>query len=323
MARRHGDRTVGRGVVAVAAVLAVFGAAPATASAASPWDRITTLTDTFMPVLRNPGGSLPGVNDWGCTPGAEHPEPVILVHGTFSDQQINWGAMAPRLKDAGYCVYALDYGVNPGTPWPLSAFGGLTRMQDSAQELSVFVDKVLAASGAQKVDFVGHSQGTLMPNYYVKFLGGAPTVDEYVSLAPLWNGTDAVGPLTAGAGTAAQGDPVTDAMTALMDEYCGACAQMTAGSPFIEKMNAGGTYAPGVEYTNIMTRYDGTVVPWSSGYVEGQNATNIVVQDGCPQDHSDHSSLVASVRAQAMVLNALDPADPVPVPCVAVQPFSG
>ncbi|QDQ98979.1 alpha/beta fold hydrolase [Tomitella fengzijianii] len=313
-------RRLARAAVVVTAALAAFGTA-APAAAESPTDRITTLVDTYKPEVMNPGGSLPGVNDWGCKPSAEHPNPVVLVHGTFGNQQINWGAMAPRIKDAGYCVYALNYGVNPGTPWPLSAFGGLTRMQDSAQELSVFVDRVLAASGAQKVDFVGHSQGTLMPNYYVKFLDGAPKVDKYISLAPLWEGTDAVGPLAAGTDAAA--DPVTQAAGELMDRYCGACSQMTAGSPFIEKMNAGGTYAPGVEYTNIMTEYDGTVVPWTAGYVEGPDTTNIVVQDGCPQDHSDHSSLVSSVRAQALVLNALDPAHPVAVPCVAVQPFAG
>ncbi len=60
----------------------------------------------------------------------------------------------------------------------MSAFGALSPLEQSAQELSVFVDEVLAATGASKVDIVGHSQGTLMPNYYVKFLGGAAKVDK-------------------------------------------------------------------------------------------------------------------------------------------------
>ena len=71
-------------------------------------------------------------------------------------------------------------------------------MQESAGELAAFVDEVLAATGAAKVDIVGHSEGSLMPNYYVKFLGGAPRgrivkVDDYVGMTPLWDGTNLAG----------------------------------------------------------------------------------------------------------------------------------
>lgn len=316
-------RALVRGGVAAAAGLLALGVASPAASAPLPVP--ATFFSGIGPELLHPGGSLPGVNDWTCRPSAEHPEPVILVHGTAGGAQTNWGPMAPRIKNAGYCVYALTYGVNPGTPWPLSAMGGLTSMEDSAQELAAFVDKVLASTGAQKVDFVGHSQGTLMPDYYVKFLGGAPKVDKYISLAPLWKGTTAGGAseFTAKLDAAAATNPSAKAYADLLDEYCGACSEMSAGSPFIEKMNAGGVYAPGVHYTNIMTKYDELVVPWTAGYVEGPDAVNIVVQDTCEQDYSDHLAIAASVRSQAMVLNALDPAHPVPVPCVFVPPFFG
>src|SRR5699024_9633575 len=156
-------------------------ASPAAASPATPAEPLPVPSTFFAgigPELVDPGGSLPGVNDWGCVPSAEHPNPVILVHGTGGGAQTNWGAMAPRIKNAGYCVYALTYGQIPGAPWPVSAIGGMAPMQDSAQQLSDFVDRVLDATGAEQVDFVGHSQGTLMPNYYVKFLGGAQYVDK-------------------------------------------------------------------------------------------------------------------------------------------------
>ncbi|WP_024795125.1 esterase/lipase family protein [Tomitella biformata] len=287
--------------------------AGATAAAADPLPVPPTFFSGIGPELGNPGGDLPGVNEWDCRPGAAHPNPVILVHGTAGGAQTNWGPMAPRLKNEGYCVYALTYGSIPGSPWPVNQLGGLMRMDDSAAELSAFVDKVLAASGAKEVDFVGHSQGTLMPNYYVKELGGAEKVGRYVSLAPMWNGTG----MELGGEVLGDSASVADALKPY------AVGQMIDGPGFLAQMHAGGVYAPGVQYTNIMTRYDELVLPYTSGYVEGPNATNIVVQDECAQDFSDHLAIAASVRAQQYVLNALDPDHAQPVPCVFVPPIFG
>jgi triacylglycerol esterase/lipase EstA (alpha/beta hydrolase family) len=51
-------------------------------------------------------------------------------------------------------------------------------MENSAAQLSDFVDKVLLATNSTKVDLVGHSQGSLMPRYYLKFLGGQNKVGK-------------------------------------------------------------------------------------------------------------------------------------------------
>ncbi len=129
----------------------------------------------FLPyaVVGGTQTDAPGSNDWACRPTDRHPRPVVLVHGTFGNQSTNWQTYAPLLANNGYCVFALTYGVDPtGVPGS-EKFGGMTRMQDSAAELKRFVAKVRRATGVDKVDIVGHSQGTLMPNYYVKFLGGA------------------------------------------------------------------------------------------------------------------------------------------------------
>lgn len=83
--------------------------------------------------------------------------------------------MGPRFAIAGYCTYALTYGQLPGIP----LFAGLDSMENSAVELSAFVDKVLASTNSTKVDFVGHSEGSLMPRYYLKNLGGASKVRKY------------------------------------------------------------------------------------------------------------------------------------------------
>ncbi|WP_428847082.1 esterase/lipase family protein [Nocardia arthritidis] len=270
--------------------------------------------------LTDPGGSLPGSNDWSCRPSPAHPDPVVLVHGTAGGRQTNWGTYVPLLANEGYCVFALTYGAYP-LPWPVSAIGGLRPIEDSAAELSAFVDRVLAATGARKVDIVGHSQGTLMPNYYAKRLGGAAKIDKYISLAPTWQGTNGFGVADIhdfawrlGAG------PAIDALSGVS---CAACFQFARGSAFLRDLNSDGVYAPGIAYTNIMTRADEGVVPYTSGYVLAPNATNIVVQDGCPQDYSEHLAIAGSPRAAGFVMNALDPAHPRPVPCQFIPPFTG
>ena len=113
-----------------------------------------------------------GFNDWSCHPSAEHPNPLVLVHATMEVPLTNWIYMGPRFVAKGYCVFAMTYGQNPKIP----LLYGVNRMENSAQELAVFVDKVLNATGADKVDMLGHSQGSVMPRYWMKYLDGATKI---------------------------------------------------------------------------------------------------------------------------------------------------
>ncbi|MFC9514580.1 esterase/lipase family protein [Nocardiaceae bacterium NPDC056970] len=315
-------RAIFAAVVAFAVCAVALPVAAAPGAGADPLPVPHNFYDGIGLETANPGGSIPGSNDWTCKPTAAHPNPVILVHGTGANRQTNWATYVPLLKNEGYCVFAPTYGTRPGAVWPMSAFGALTPLDQSAAELAVFVDEVLAATGASKVDIVGHSQGTLMPNYYVKFLGGAAKVDKYVSLAPLWGGAGSFG---AGEITAlVKQFGLKPLQEQTFGQLCASCLDMAPGTDFVEKMNeGGGPYAPGVEYTNIATRYDELVVPYTSGLVPGPNATNIVVQDQCPQDYSEHAALGASPVAAGYVLNALDPQHPRQAPCVVIAPFTG
>lgn len=126
-----------------------------------------------------------GWNDYSCKPSAAHPRPVVLVHGTFANSVDNWLALVPYLENRDYCVFSFDYGQLSGVP----LFYGLGPIDKSAEQLKTFVDKVLAATGAAETDLVGHSQGGLMPRYYLKFLGGAAKVNALVGIAPDNHGT--------------------------------------------------------------------------------------------------------------------------------------
>ncbi|KAF9166193.1 hypothetical protein DFQ26_008515, partial [Actinomortierella ambigua] len=100
---------------------------------------------------------LPGVNNWDCKPKPGQ-APLILVHGLLGNGWDNWVFLAPRFLNRGYCVFSITYGRYKNIP----LFAGLDKMENSAQQLSDFIDKVLLATGAKEVDLVGHSQGSLM-----------------------------------------------------------------------------------------------------------------------------------------------------------------
>jgi triacylglycerol lipase len=256
----------------------------------------------------------PGANDWSCRPSADHPRPVVLVHGTFANMSLNWSQMSPRLASRGWCVFALTYGRDPRSPPPFDQNGGLLPIERSAEELAAFVNQVLAATGAAKVDVVGHSQGSLMPNYYVKFLGGAAKVENYVGIAPLWKGTN-----LPGTELLDPQDRYSPRFAELMaGPFCGSCPEMVRGSEFLKRMTEGGAAVAGVSYTMLMTRYDEAVHPYTSGYLEG--ARNIVVQDGCPTDFAEHGALVADPVTTQHVVNALDASHARPVKCSVVLP---
>jgi triacylglycerol lipase len=305
--------------VAVAAVLAGAVVPPASAD---PPGRDLPVPYGFAPALAqpvaNPQGDPPGANDWSCAPSAERPDPVVLVHGLTASRTTNWQTMSPLLANAGYCVFALTYGVPDGAEYPQDQVGGLAPMEESAEELAAFVSDVLAATGAPRVDLVGHSEGTLMPQYWLQFLGGAAVTDDYVAVTPLYDGTLAR-PLPVEDLADAFG--VREPAEAVVEPLCGSCPQFVAGSRYLERMQAAGTRVEGVTYTTVLTRYDQLVVPYTSGLLEG--ATNIVVQDGCEIDLSDHVSIISTERTGRIVLNALDPANAEEPPCRPSLPALG
>ncbi|MFD0276085.1 esterase/lipase family protein [Kitasatospora sp. NPDC127111] len=255
--------------------------------------------------------SPPGANDWSCRPTAAHPNPVVLVHGTFANRYENWLALSPLLKSRGYCVFALDYGTVPGITSSgsglLLPIGGLGPADESAAQLGRFVDLVRTATGAAKVDLVGHSQGGMLPNYYVKFLGGAAKVDKVVGLAPSNHGTTLDGITNLA--------PYFPGVADLIYTACKGCRDQAVGSAFNQKMATLPDTVPGVRYTVIATVYDEVVTPYRTQFLSGPNVDNVVLQDRCPVSLAEHVAIAFTPTALHLVTNALDPAHATPVYC--------
>jgi triacylglycerol lipase len=297
------------------ALVAALIAAPSVAAAGEQYPVPYLFTANVIAGATQPGTPPPGSNDWTCRPSAAHPRPVVLVHGLFANMTDNWQTMSPLLANNGYCVFALTYGTDPGATPPSDQFGGLAPMEQSAVELSAFVDRVLAATGALKVDIVGHSEGATMPDYYIEYLGGAAKVARYVGISGVKHGTTLHGLSTFASafGTLFPGSPDPTAAS------CGSCQEFLVGSDYIQKIEARAP-AANVIYTNVATRYDELVSPHTSSFLDGRKVTNITLQDYCPLDFSDHLSIISSPITGQYILNALDPAHAVPPPCTLVLP---
>lgn len=266
----------------------------------------------FLGALAHPGTPPRGANDFGCRASGDK-LPVILVHGTYEHQGDNWAAMSPFLVNNGFCVFTFNYGGRAG-----DLFWGYRSIADSAAELRTFVETVRAGTGSDRVDLVGHSQGGMMPRYYLKFLGGQGKVRNLVALGPSNHGTTLSGLADLAAAIGVTG-PIADLQPALIDQ--------TIGSPFQRKLNScpdgpDADICPGdpTKYTVIMERHDQVVTPYTNGFLHG--AKNITAGDECSLELAEHLGMTYSRNVAQMVLKALDPTVTRRV-CVLSLPYAG
>ncbi|MEU2257019.1 lipase [Nocardia xishanensis] len=273
----------------------------------------TSWVEAFGYGLTNPDVAPPGANDWKCKPTAEHPRPVVMLHGTWMNAYNGFAYMGQPIKDAGFCTFTFNYGranlvEGGGLGSVLPGVMGTGYIQDSAKQLATFVDRVLAATGAAEVDIVAHSQGGSMANWYTKFEGGAAKVQNLITYGATHHGTslDGIGAL----GRAINNLGID--VLGFVEIFVGhAGIQQTIGSDFVNKLNANGDTVSGVDYTIVGTRYDEVTNPYELTFLRagpGATVQNITLQDGCEQDLSDHLMVMYSPRALSIALRALDPA---------------
>ncbi|WP_433521253.1 esterase/lipase family protein [Nocardia pseudovaccinii] len=253
----------------------------------------------FVASGQDPAQSPPGVNV-PCTPSAAHPQPVVLVHGFPANQYNGFAHIGPKLANSGYCVYSLNYG---GT----NAFdGGIARVSASVPQVSAFIDKVRAGTGAAEVDLVGHSGGAFVSLYLAKTDPAATEkIGAVVGLAPPTHGI--TGGLVA--------DATRLGLRGLVAGICGICEDVSPGSTAMARLHDGPIARTGIRYTTIVSTHDSMVSPPSTAAIDEPGVTDIVVQDQCPDDPVGHSGLAYDPSVDSMILNALDPGQPVPVEC--------
>ncbi len=249
----------------------------------------------------DPTGMPPGVVNGPCTPPAAHPYPVVLVHGTGANANFSWQTLAPMLADAGYCVFALNYGANQYTADSGDHLFALDSVENSAAELASFVDTVVIPdTGAGQVDVVGHSQGGMMPREFIEHdwncSSTAITTNAYgeqlCAMLPQLDTTGAGDGATCSSDAQIEGASCVHMLVGLApsnhgaDAYglvplfealfgaytwtipeeagCPACGEQEAGNPFLTALNGpnGSLEAtPGVLYYVIESADDEIVTP--------------------------------------------------------------
>ncbi|KAG0029811.1 hypothetical protein BGZ81_003382 [Podila clonocystis] len=198
--------------------------------------------------------------DWSCKPSKAHPYPVIMLHGLLAPSFTSWAYLAQKLSESGYCVFQLKYGMLPN----LDNVGGLTDIRDSAKELDAYVDKVLDATGATQVDVIGHSEGTVVPRWYLRYLDGAARTRSLVSVSPIGRGTSLHGLLGV-----SEVFGFFDFLNKQVEQYCPACVQLLDKSDFMQELYEGNQESmPGVRYLNLVTRNDQLVTPFTRGLMK-------------------------------------------------------
>lgn len=180
------------------------------------------------------------------------------------------------------------------------------------------VNKVRHATGADKVDLVGWSQGGgILPNYYINVMGQGDKVHQLVGIAPSNHGTTMSNLVFFRAFLPPLTMPLYDTVTYLAPGL----TQQAISDRMAGIVYGHGDTRPGIKYTNIVSEFDEVVTPYTRQFLQGPNVSNIVLQDGCDKDWANHLSQPYSKRTWLFVLNALSPATAKPVPCFRVDPF--
>ncbi|MFD3427597.1 esterase/lipase family protein [Nocardia fluminea] len=234
-----------------------------------------------------------------CPASTRTDPPVLLIPGTNATVDKSLGPVREALIADGRCVYSLEY----DSTQPIS---------DSVTYFTSAVERIQEANPGQRIEVIGKSQGALIARAVsLKFADRA--------VHPIRTVIAISGPQH-GVGTVAGIEVPSKAARALPPELpfpTPAVRDMLAGSAYLSELNNGPMTAPEVRYVMTATSYDRTVTPYTSAFIDAPNVTNILVQDGCPEDHTGHIAGSTDPRTTDLVLHALDPVRHPTIRCAA------
>jgi triacylglycerol esterase/lipase EstA (alpha/beta hydrolase family) len=210
---------------------------------------------------------------------------VIVVPGYGGDRQM-LDPLTAALRKAGRTTITLDL--------PDDATGDL---RGQALVLGARVAAELKA-GAPSVDLVGYSAGGIVVALYTQ--SDPSHVRRVVTLGSPLHGTRVAG---LAAGLAPSACPT-------------ACEQMVPGSALLASLSAASPDRTGVPWLSLWTSRDEVVLPASSARFEG--ATNVELQNVCPDDVAGHTTLPADPLAIGLTVSALG-SWPIPFPTPAAS----
>jgi triacylglycerol esterase/lipase EstA (alpha/beta hydrolase family) len=118
---------------------------------------------------------------------------------------------------------------------------------DAEKEVKSHVESLLKTTGAEKVDIISHSMGSLNTRWYIKFDGGESKVDDWVSLGGPNHGTE----------------------TANACAFQVSCQEMEVGSKFLSELNAGDETPGIVNYGTWWSPCDEIINPDESVILSG------------------------------------------------------
>jgi triacylglycerol lipase len=170
----------------------------------------------------------------GAQTGAD---PILFVHGWNSSASA-WNTMIDRFVAAGY----------PRTRLSAITYNSNQSNATIAQQVRSAADALRASTGASRIDVVTHSMGGLSGRYYLKNLGGAALVDEFVSLGGPNHGTNwayACYPFSAG------------------------CRDMVPNSGFLNALNSGDETPGASRYGAFYSTCDEIINPDTSTRLDG------------------------------------------------------
>lgn len=250
--------------------------------------------------LENHDGSLPILarlrprgyweDDWRARPTKDRPWPVILVHGTGASAGY-FQELGAELRHDGWATFAVSYGHRATDP-----------LASSAAQVGAYIDAVLAATGADQAVVIGHSQGGVLPRWWMRHGGGAGKIRHLVTLGAPHHGTTHGG-IVAQALTGEVGRRMADS---IIDSWFGPAGfEQIHGSDFLAAINDDGDTEAGMSYTCIATHYDAVVQPPETAFLhtdrESARVRNVWVQDLDPTSVVSHDNLPRDRRVRQLV----------------------